>query len=573
MSKIPTFWNAANVRKGRRFIMKFCPNCGQQNQDDARFCVSCGSKLETEQTSDTGEKQTAAGPAPVKMPSDAGNEKAKTNIPPAAGKAGIGIVALIVLLVVIFKVAGCGKTKVDLNDYLSISVAGTDTVGTASYSFDSNGLFMKLAKTIGVNDEDAADPYYLLNSLTSGSKKWKKLSDLYSMMDSTFQGSLDKTTDLSNGDEIVFEWNNNKDQMEQIEKDFKVSFSCKEMKKDVEGLAEIEEFDPFEDIEVKFSGYAPNGTAEIQNNSEYDYETPYLDYELDKREGLSNGDKVTVSISGAVGNEDAFRENCIRDWGAAPSAVSKEYTVEGLDEMEDYDPFEYISVTFSGTSPDTTLNITNNTGIEDLEFEADKYDKLKLGDTVTITAKGYYDEDPAELCAYEGKNLTVTSKEYTVENVPKYADQLSEIPQDMLDKMDQNAQDKLNAYAANNWSDEEKLVGISLEGEYFLYVKDGADTYDYWSGESTYNKLFLVYKVSVEAGGKAYEYYYYSRFSNIIIMEDGTCSLDMSAIATPDDTTSVDGYYYYYGYADLDTLKYKTVTANLDNYTYEEKFD
>ena len=112
-----------------------------------------------------------------------------------------------------------------------------------------------------------------------------------------------------------------------------------------------------------------------------------------------------------------------------------------------------------------------------------------------------------------------------------------------------------------------------MEGEYFLYVKDGADTYDYWSGESTYNKLFLVYKVSVEADGKPYEYYYYSRFSNIIIMEDGTCSLDMSAIATPDDTISVDGYYYYNGYADLDTLKYKTVTANLDNYTYEEKFD
>ena len=552
--------------------MKFCPNCGQQNQDDARFCVSCGSKMEVTQAPEAEPVKTES-TAAVNHVERAGSEKPQMNIPPAAGKAGIGIVALIVLLVVIFKVAGCGKTKVDLNDYLSISVAGTDTVGTASYSFDSNGLFMKLAETIGVKDEDAADPYYLLNSLTSGSKKWKKLSDLYSMMNSTFQGSLDKTTDLSNGDEIVFEWNNNKDQMEQIEKDFKVSFSCKEMKKDVEGLAKIQEFDPFEDVEVKFSGYAPNGTAEIQNNSEYNYETPYLDFELDKRDGLSNGDKVTVSVANTAGDEDTFRENCIRDWGVAPSAVTKEYTVEGLDEMEDYDPFEHIIVSFSGTSPDTTINITNNTGIEDLEFEADKYEKLKLGDTVTVTAKGYYDEDPAELCAYEGKNLTVTSKEYTVENVPKYADQLSEIPQDMLDKMDQNAQDKLNAYAANNWSDEERLVGISLEGEYFLYVKDGADTYDYWSGESTYNKLFLVYKVSVEADGKPYEYYYYSRFSNIIIMEDGTCSLDMSAIATPDDTISVDGYYYYNGYADLDTLKYKTVTANLDNYTYEEKFN
>ena len=114
--------------------MKFCPNCGQQNQDDARFCVSCGSKMEVTQAPET-EPVNTESTAAVAHAQSAGSEKTQMNIPPAAGKAGIGIAALIVLLVVIFKVAGCGKTKVDLNDYLSISVAGTDTVGTASTWF------------------------------------------------------------------------------------------------------------------------------------------------------------------------------------------------------------------------------------------------------------------------------------------------------------------------------------------------------------------------------------------------------------------------------------------------------
>ena len=72
--------------------------------------------------------------------------------------------------------------------------------------------------------------------------------------------------------------------------------------------------------------------------------------------------------------------------------------------------------------------------------------------------------------------------------------------------------------------------------------------------------------------GKRARYYYYS-VSLMYHHGRWYLFLDISLCNTKMIQYLVDGYYYYNGYADLDTLKYKTVTANLDNYTYEEKFD
>lgn len=583
--------------------MKFCPECGQQNEDDAKFCGNCGTKLkmaepsqnignavvgeqaqESKKEGQSGVEQTAASTGSakekkievnrvrIKLP-NGNKEESKKKIPPVAGIVGIAA-AVVLLLALIFKLAGFGKTKIDLNSYVTVTTSGTDTVGTAYYTMDVNGLFMKLAETIGVNNTNTTDVYAVLDSLSGDSGKWKKLSDFYNIADSAFSGELDQTDDLSNGDKIIFTWHNNESQVKTIEKEFKVSFKYKDIKIKVENLKEIEEFDPFENIQVRFYGYEPSGTAEIENNGEYDYETPYFDYELDQTNNLSNGDKVTVTISDAGGDEEGFKENCLRSWGKIPTEISKEYTVEGLPEMEDYDPFEEISVSFNGTSPDASVSITNNATVDGLDFIADKYEKLRIGDTVTVTVTGEYGDDAEAMCVQEGKKLTTVSKEYTVENIPKYAGSLSEIPQDMQDKMNQNAQDKLNAYAASSWDTAERITEITLVGSYFLTAKENADVYDSWTGESIMNRLFLVYKVSVQAGDTPFTYYYYTQYRNMIIMEDGTCSLDLSDAGTPDDRVeTADGYYYYNGYADLDTLKYKTVTANLDNYTYEENIN
>lgn len=45
--------------------MKFCPNCGQGNEDQAIFCESCGAKLEAESAPTTGPYQAPPGMPPA----------------------------------------------------------------------------------------------------------------------------------------------------------------------------------------------------------------------------------------------------------------------------------------------------------------------------------------------------------------------------------------------------------------------------------------------------------------------------------------------------------------------------
>lgn len=97
-------------------------------------------------------------------------------------------------------------------------------------------------------------------------------------------------------------------------KDFKVS-----------GLGDMESFDPFSDIKIEFDGYSPNGKASLSNEGNY-----YLKYEMDKSEGLKNGDKIVVTVSAPYG--DDINEYCRTEYEKKPASTKKEYTVSGLPE-------------------------------------------------------------------------------------------------------------------------------------------------------------------------------------------------------------------------------------------------
>ena len=103
---------------------------------------------------------------------------------------------------------------------------------------------------------------------------------------------LDRSDRLSNGDEIAYVWD--------VDEDFSKYIKCKIKYTDgsygVSGLAEVETFDAFADLEVTFSGVGPDGKAELEYKGK---ELDSFDFGCDKEDGLSNGDTVTVSISDA----------------------------------------------------------------------------------------------------------------------------------------------------------------------------------------------------------------------------------------------------------------------------------
>ena len=364
---------------------------------------------------------------------------------------------------------GCGRTKVNLNDYLTVKYDGYETVGTASSQFDVERLISENPSAFGLKGEVSE----------------MELLGVEMVLDEALDGSLDKSSGLSNGDTITYHWTVSNE--ESLKEKYPISFVYEDTSYTIEGLKPAEEFDPFDEITVTFSGIAPFGKVDITQSGE----SPYLMYNVDKASSLKNGDTVKI-------------------------------TVDGL-----------------------------------------------------------------ELCAEYGKIPTAEEKEYTVEGLASYASTLDEIPDDMKQKMQNQAHDSLISYGAElagipNWQGTIAVSEPEFLGYYLLTGKEGFTP-------TPYNGLYLVYKYTasinaLKRGGSAsdkvqgdetyYCYYYYSDIQNL---PDGTCSVDLSAGQLCKKTSESDcGYqnfipifFNFKGYPDIDSMFNDCVTSQTEQYNYE----
>lgn len=230
-------------------------------------------------------------------------------------------------------------------------------------------------------------------------------------------------------------------------------------------------------------------------------------------------------------------------------------------------PFEDISVTFEGYSPSGIVKIKNTKS--GITYTPDKSRGLKNGDTVTIKAESKY------------YKLTKEEEEYTVSDLPEYVQKLASIPKETDNKLQKNSTDVIKASAAD-WHEGNKIKDIKLLGCYLLTKKDE-------NTSSEYNQIYYVYKITSEVkglkrGGDGQteevgneNYYLYVKYEDLILLEDGTCSVDSNRYEMTHNTIESDygrenfifDYYKYRGYKDLDSLFNDCVTKQLDKYEYE----
>lgn len=209
---------------------------------------------------------------------------------------------LLAVLVFTFSVilCGCGNKKIDMNQFVTYEIAGTEGYGYVDTHLDEDAFAEAIceAKGIDLNSEEAFAIYV-------------KASDLI------YEGSWDKEKGLSNGDTITYSFNLD----DKKDKAFdKISLTYKEITATVEGLEDVEVFNPFDDIEVSFSGVSGQATLNIKDEIMND-----IAYIPDKRNGLSEGDIVTIKTD--VTDLDAY----VARNGRIPDPLSMEYKVEGLD--------------------------------------------------------------------------------------------------------------------------------------------------------------------------------------------------------------------------------------------------
>lgn len=348
---------------------------------------------------------------------------------------------------------GCGKKQkeLDMNKYVNILFIGYDGYGTIICDIDIDKI-----------EDDYGDllPDDFTRNLVRAC-------------------SSDKRDGLSNKDIVKVLWNQKV--MDSLSKECdKFTLKYEDMEVEVKDLKEVDKIDMFSDLKVEYSGIAPNVSATCSSKK-----FPWVDFEIDKRENLSSGDTITVSI------------------------------------------------------PESTIN----------EEFIKKYNGV-----------------PAEM-----------SKTFTVGDVPKYADKLADIPEDVMKQMDAQAQDDINAGAAN-WNEKVSLDSIKFIGNYFLTPKTSED-----SG----NILYLVYEITSTNPNETITFYRWYKYSNIIILEDGKCSVDIMDYKKTTGNYSwgfEDGDivwspkndengYWYVGYKSIDSLFKKCVTAYVDKWKYESNIE
>ena len=197
-----------------------------------------------------------------------------------------GILAVAATVVAILILTG-GAKKINLNDYLRVEIAGEyNGCATATYTFDTD-KFARDNENIKYSGDRSSYG-------VEGQATYDLLAEL-----GTYDyeiGYFEKAEGLSNGEKAHFYWKIDK---AYIEKNFKVELEFEDIEKDVSGLKDAEEFDPFDEnlISVYFTGIEPNGEVHVDVKNGNPYKS-VLQYSCDKKSGLSDGEKVVLTING-----------------------------------------------------------------------------------------------------------------------------------------------------------------------------------------------------------------------------------------------------------------------------------
>ena len=317
-----------------------------------------------------------------------------------------------------------------------------------------------------------------------------------------------------------------------------------------------------EDFENKIS--YKRGMAQTGGMKPIDIIMEYTNANIEgKNEKLSNGDKVSYTWKV---DKDAIAKliKCKIKYSDGSKKVS------GLKEMELFDPFKNLKVTFSGVEPNGEADIEyNGDMLSEYDFTCDKTSGLKNGDKIKISLT----EDAGYYVDQYNKAPSVLEKEYKVKNLGKYLSKIKEVDTDGMNSARAKAQKSISDMV-DYWSEDVTLDKVSYAGDYLQVAKD--------SDDYTKNYYGVIYQINAHIqpdGGQRKDVvsYYSMKFENVIVGGDGKCEIDLDEYDVPYDDFSVEvtsgdlssGSYSFDGYQTLEELKKNYVDEVADEFDCE----
>ena len=226
-----------------------------------------------------------------------------------------------------------------------------------------------------------------------------------------------------------------------------------------------------------------------------------IKYSIDKTEGLSNGDKISLSVK--------WDDDVAKKYKLKLGASQWQMTVSGLDELKTVDLFADIHVEFEGVSPEAKAILRNASSdgfIKNIRYSVDRTRDISNGDTIVVKA-----EITAEAAEKSGYAIGQVEKTFTVSGIDEYIRSYDMLDRETQAKMERHARDIIDAtFATPRGLVDELYPGqwifiwdeigfmnsldvreINLIHTYFLTLKKGLQR----GYRESMNATFFVYEV------------------------------------------------------------------------------
>ena len=219
----------------------------------------------------------------------------------------------------------------------------------------------------------------------------------------------------------------------------------------------------------------------------------------DKYDHLSNGDKIAYTWE--------VKDSIFDDVKVKLKYKDGESKVSKLEELETFDAFADVVVTFEGFAPDGTASFTYNGNVLNSgDFSCDKTTGLSNGDVIKIT---WDDSNIDSLAMNLGKVPASAEKEYTVSGLDEYVGTYADLSEDFIKTLRSESEDTIYAYTAGHYDSTSALSDLSYAGYMVRLVKDPDEYYSFFGKADSFKSREHIYGIRVDENGILDNYIFY----------------------------------------------------------------
>ena len=423
--------------------------------------------------------------------------RTRLSVPEAVTAAVLLLLTAGVLCYALFMAARNRVEEILLDPYTELSIEGADGYGRASAGFDGDSFREKLEEEMLSGGTDlSTEEIHELAQMVSSEPRFK-----YSVEKADEDDGKDEKAsyleNISNGDTVTLNVTISEEMQELMrEKGFSIAFDCNPLVMTAAGLPKAEAYDPFAELEVGFSGVEGNGMASAACHGQYP-----ISFSCLPGENLHNGDHIQVQ--GAF-SSDYDMDRFISDFQVVPASLEKEYIVSGL--------------------------LINPTTIKDFTVEHLQQLSERARNAAMILIKEDYGEDE-EIVRIENAGMYYA---YSGDNTDP-----AEGSGSGTESVSETGPESGSEDGSEAGSESGRKAGSEAGSE------DGTPGEKESSGDHPFtrhkSRNFLVCAFRVDytgANNTEMEYYYYIRYDNLVLAEDGSLTTDFTRIRHPEKSST-----------------------------------